>query len=86
MQLAWKGRGRSGHIISVFKEDGELVFYDPQVGKINKGKKVDDYLKMLKYEFTIGGVKVPFHPQLLRIDNLDFNPNIVNHILKASDE
>lgn len=86
MQFAWKGRGRSGHIISVFKENGELVFYDPQVGKINKGKKVDDYLKMLKYEFTIGGVKVPFHPQLLRIDNLDFNPDIVNHILKASDE
>ena len=51
-----------------------------------KGKEVDSLLKLIKYEFTIGGVKVPFHPNLLRVDDLDFNTEIVNKIMKASDK
>lgn len=86
MQFAWKGKGRNGHIVTVYKKNGELRFYDPQDGQKYKGKEVDSLLKLIKYEFTIGGVKVPFHPNLLRIDDLDFNTEIVNKIMKASDK
>lgn len=81
----WKGRGSSGHIISVDKDsDGHLRLYDPQSGKTMTGKDVDTYLSRVRYTRTLYGTKYKTAPNLLRVDNLQFNPTYINNILEAS--
>ena len=81
----WKGRSNTGHIISVDKDsDGHLRLYDPQSGKTMTGKDVDSYLSRVRYTRTIYGTKYKTAPNLLRIDNLQFNPTYINNILEAS--
>lgn len=81
----WKGRGSSGHIISIDKDSsGHLRLYDPQSGKTMTGKDVDTYLSRVRYTRTIYGTKYKTAPNLLRVDNLQFNPRYINNILEAS--
>lgn len=81
----WKGRGSSGHIISVDKDSsGHLRLYDPQSGKTMTGKDVDTYLSRVRYTRTLYGTKYKTAPNLLRVDNLQFNPTYINNILEAS--
>lgn len=81
----WKGRGNSGHIISVDRDSsGNLRLYDPQSGLNMTGKAVDTYLSRVRYTRTIAGTKYKTAPNLLRVDNLQFNPKYVNNILEAS--
>lgn len=80
----WKGRGNTGHIISVDKDGGgNLRLYDPQSGKTMTGKDVDTYLGRVRYTRTVGGTKYKTAPNLLRVDNLQFNPTYINNILEA---
>ena len=81
----WKGRGNSGHIISVDKDSsGHLRLYDPQSGQTMTGKDVDTYLSRIRYTRTVYGTKYKTAPNLLRVDNLQFNPKYINNILEAS--
>lgn len=86
MDFGWRGHGRTGHVIHIYKKDGNIQFYDPQIGESYKGKQVDDYLKLLRYKISIQGEQIPWHPNILRVDNLDFNKSVVDEILKVSDK
>lgn len=87
LQFSWKGRSRSGHIISMDRtEEGVLRFYDPQTGKTYIGQDATNYLKQLKYTMSVGGMKIPARPKILRIDDKQFNLDMVNHILEGVKE
>lgn len=82
-QHGWKGRGRTGHIISADKDsDGNLRLYDPQCGKTYKGADIDGYLKNIKITTSIYGNKIG-RLGLIRVDNLQFDPSMVNAIMEA---
>lgn len=75
----WKGRD-SGHIIHVSKEsNGELVLFDPQVGREIRGASIWGYMNRFDYESNKS-------PQLLRVDNMGFDAEIASGILKAVEE
>jgi SPP1 gp7 family putative phage head morphogenesis protein len=84
LQFSWKGRNRSGHVISVDRmADGILRLYDPQNGKTYIKQEVLAYLKQLKYTMTLGGMKVATPPKILRIDDKQFNLDVVNYIMEG---
>lgn len=84
LQNRWKGRGRTGHIITADKDsDGNLRLYDPQNGKIMQGKDIDQYLGRSKLYTSVYGTKV-IHTKLLRVDDKQFNPDYVNDIMEAN--
>ena len=74
IEFGWRNY-RSGHIVSMHKQDGELMIYDPQTSKVYKGEDITALLSNTK----INSIK------LLRVDNLEFNPVYVDDLLKASD-
>ncbi|HQD36749.1 MAG TPA: minor capsid protein [Thermodesulfovibrio thiophilus] len=84
LQFSWKGRSRSGHIISMDRdEQGALRLYDPQTGQTYTGKQINAYLGRLKFTMSIGGVKVSTPPKILRIDDKQFNLDVVNYIMEG---
>lgn len=84
LQNSWKGRSRSGHIISADKdESGALRLYDPQTGKTYKGSDIDGYLQQCKYTRTVMGTKINVSPKLTRVDNMIIVPSVANHIMEA---
>lgn len=84
LQNSWKGRSRSGHIISADRDSsGALRLYDPQTGKTYRGSDIDGYLSMCKYTKTIMGTKINVSPKLTRVDNMSIVPSVANHIMEA---
>ena len=82
-QHGWKGRSRTGHIISADKDsDGNLRLYDPQNGKTMQGADIDSYLSRAKFVTTVYGTKIP-RARLIRVDNMQFNPDMANAIMEA---
>lgn len=84
MEFGWKGRSRSGHIINVYKEGGEVKFYDPQNGSKYAGKEVDQYLARVRLQTTTYGFKIPTPLKVLRVDDKQFNMNIVEKVLTTN--
>jgi len=84
----WKGRGNSGHIISVDKDSsGALRFYDPQSGKTMQGADIDNYLSRTKlvYSPRIMGQKLTIPVAgILRVDNMQINPQYADGIMEAA--
>lgn len=84
----WKGRGNSGHIISVDRDGGgKLRFYDPQSGQTRQGADIDNYLSRTKlvYSPRIMGQKINIPVAgLLRVDNLQINPQYSDGIMEAA--
>lgn len=79
---AWKGRSRSGHIITAFKDDaGNVHLYDPQSGKKMSGSEVDSYLSRIKYKTSSYGMKFNIGFRILRVDDKQFNTDMVDKIL-----
>lgn len=86
----WKSKrtGGSGHIVSAFKDEGgNLKIYDPQTGeKYFSDSEIDQYLKRIKYSSTtrLGrrSIKYNHNPNVLRVDNLEFNMEIAGKILQ----
>ncbi|MCM1538196.1 MAG: toxin glutamine deamidase domain-containing protein [bacterium] len=92
IQFAWKGRGHSGHIVNIDRTpNGLLRIKDNQRGPGEKSEWIGDfavldYLSRVKYEDTsLFGGTTPCVPQLLRVDNMDFDFSVVNHIMKGAD-
>lgn len=84
LQNSWKGRSRSGHIISADKdESGALRLYDPQSGKTYKGSDIDGYLGRCKYTMTVMGTKINVSPKLTRVDNMSIVPSVADYIMEA---
>ena len=61
--------GLDGHIISVFRDKGKLIMYDPQNGRL-----VEDHKKYLRDCSSL---------KILRVDNVDFDKTYVDYILKG---
>lgn len=92
IQFAWKGRGHSGHIVNIDRApNGLLRIKDNQRGREEQSEWIGDfavldYLSRVKYEDKLPfGSSTPCVPQLLRVDNMDFDFSIVNHIMKGAD-
>lgn len=82
-QHGWKGRSRTGHIISADKDsNGNLRLYDPQNGKTMQGADIDQYLSRAKFTTTVYGTKIP-RARLIRVDNMQFNPDMADGIMEA---
>lgn len=87
----WKGRG-SGHVVSVFRQKGQLCIYDPQSNKIAGGDPdyasthdiarctVKDYLSNISLDYKLSS----FPPQLYRVDNLSFNMDFCDPIMREA--
>ena len=64
----------NSHVISVTKEKGKLLFYDPQKS-----------IKYNEYQFTKAMKRiVPNTIQIMRIDNLSFNRKYVHKVMKGN--
>lgn len=92
IQFAWKGRGHSGHIVNIDRApNGLLRIKDNQRGLGERSEWIGDfavldYLSRVKYEDKLPfSSSTPCVPQLLRVDNMDFDFSIVNHIMKGAD-
>lgn len=84
LQFSWKGRSRSGHIISMDRDElNALRLYDPQTGQTYTGKQINTYLGQLKYTMSLGGMKISTPPKILRVDDKEFNLDVVNHIMEG---
>lgn len=83
IEFEWKGGSHSGHIVSLERVNGELRLYDPQNGKVHMGDEVKQYLERVKYSRSSGGSRFAWGPDILRVDNMEFNNSIVDTILEA---
>ena len=69
--------GNYGHIFNVYKKNGKIYWYDPQGNVTYSGEELNKNLS----KFILNG---PKSPKLLRIDNLSFDPDYMNKIVKKS--
>lgn len=81
--FGWKGSSRSGHIVTLGKEKGQLFIYDPQSDTRYTGAQFDKYLTRLKMQRTSYGYKYYQYPEVLRVDDKDFDYDIVNQVVKG---
>jgi len=85
LQFSWKGKSRMGHIVSLDRDENNLLrIYDPQCGKTYSGDIVGRYLRQIKYVQTVQGVKMPTRPKIMRIDDKEFNLDVVNRVLEGA--
>lgn len=86
MEFGVKGRRRVGHIVSIEKtENDKIHLYDPQTSRHYEEEEVLKYLTIVKFKSSSFGLKFNTPPRLLRVDNLEFDLDVVNQILKARD-
>lgn len=88
IEFAWKGRNAGGHIISLDRtEEGEIRFYDPQIGEEYIGEKIiKKYLSNIKFLQKIPYTNSKFQTmKILRIDDREFNLEMVDNILRGVD-
>ena len=82
LQMYWIDYN-SGHIIHAYKENGEVILYDPQVPEAyahtNGENELLNYFKRLKYSSYGRDVS----PNRLRVDNLIIDPDIAEGIMEA---
>ena len=85
LQFSWKGKSRMGHIVCLDRDENNLLrIYDPQCGKTYSGDIVGRYLQQIKYVQTVQGVKMPTRPKIMRIDDKEFNLDVVNRVLEGA--
>lgn len=91
IQFLWKGFSGGGHIVNIDRTpDGSLRIKDNQRGSWEKSEWIGDnevfeYLSRMKYSHrSLFGGKQPCVPQILRIDNMDFDHSIVDRIMKGA--
>ena len=84
IEFGWKGRRQTGHIVSIDKdENNALRIYDPQSGRIiTDNNELLKYFQRFKYQMSTYGIKIPDPPKILRVDNMDFNFDVVDKILE----
>lgn len=64
----------------------ELFFYDPQSGNIIKGKQLVNYInRHVAFESSFIQNVIYTNPQILRVDNMDFNITAVNHVMRSKE-
>lgn len=89
IEFSWKGRSRSGHIVNLDRTDtGELRIKDNQRGQREQSEWIGDtavlqYLSRMKYQTSVYGMKFSCVPKILRIDNMQFNQEVVDNIMEG---
>ena len=74
-----------GHIVCISRNaDSELSIYDPQSGDIYEGASLRNHVKTFVLKGTVGGMKVEWPVQLLRVDNLDLNKLVIEEIVERA--
>lgn len=63
-------KSRERHVIIAFREKGELKLYDPQNGETYRGRAIWSYLSDKS------------KLRLTRVDDLEFNPEVINYVVK----
>lgn len=71
--VEWAWNERCGHIISVQREGGNIVFYDPQTTKKYSLEEFNREVAPKGHDFKV-----------MRVDNCEFNPEYVNYIMKGA--
>lgn len=74
IRWTWANKPGKGHIICVSKEKGQLRFYDPQRNTIRNSEEFKKYIS----NRILNGFEI------LRVDNLEFNPKYIDYILKGT--
>lgn len=86
LQFKWKGFN-AGHIVSLGKDSGQLVIYDPQSNKMMRGDKVSEYLERFQYRRQFKGNEYYNWPGVIRVDDKEINFDMANKIMiKAGGE
>lgn len=80
LQFKWKGFN-AGHIVSLGKDSGQLVIYDPQSNKMMRGDKVSEYLERLQYRRQFKGNEYYNWPGVIRVDDKEINFDMANKIM-----
>ena len=71
-----------GHVVCMDRdENGVLRVYDPQDGSIYKAS---EYLKRAKYSSKSYGITVPEDNYIFRVDNAEFNIELINRALEPA--
>jgi hypothetical protein len=71
-----------GHVVCMDRdENGVLRVYDPQDGSIYKAS---EYLKRAKYSSKSYGITVPEDNYIFRVDNAEFNTELINDALEPA--
>lgn len=80
----WAGRGNTGHIVNLDRDSkGNLRITDAQCGKTYTGDSLDGYLSRTKSVTSVYGTKLG-RLGLLRVDNLQINPEFSDGIMEAA--
>ena len=74
LEFWWKG-SESGHIVSMYKENGKVVWYDPQTNITYKDEALLEKL---------GTVSIRRQVEILRIDDKSFNPYYIDKIVEKN--
>lgn len=79
-QFYWRNYS-SGHIVTMYKENGEVIMYDPQTNNVYKGDApLEYYFKQIQYR----SYGTDCSPNLLRVDNLQFDEERAKGIMKKA--
>ena len=83
--FGWKGY-RSGHIVTLTKEPDGLRIYDPQCDRSYSGDQVSAYLGRIKYQTTSYGYKFYTWPEVMRVDDKEFDFDMASQIMRGVGE
>lgn len=79
-QFYWRNYN-SGHIVTMYKENGQVIMYDPQPNTVTKGDdRLESYFKNIQFRQYGHDVS----PNLLRVDNLLFDEDRAKGIMKKA--
>lgn len=86
IEFIWKGRGNNGHIVCINKDEkGRIRLYDPQTNEYTYDENLIYYFQDVKFIYKTPFAKMYIGPQLLRIDNMEFNKKVVDYIMKGKE-
>lgn len=84
MEFSWKGRGNSGHIVSIERTEGGLRMYDPQCGRTYDEDGISEYLKNVRMRSTRYGTTYAEGPKLLKVSDYEFDQMCDQILIGAS--
>ena len=84
--FSWRGLNNCGHIVTLNTDSlGNATLYDPQVSELISLSKLRSYLKNIKLEMSVYGIKITLPTYLYRVDNLDINFDIVEQMMMKAE-
>lgn len=85
LEFKWRGVN-AGHIVTIRKDEERLVIYDPQSNRTFTGEGVTTYLGDIAYTRRIWGDTYYQYPRVTRVDDKEFDYDVVNQITKKVGE